>query len=169
MPAARRGRARLPFIGIAVAYVLSAFRGAGVPMQRIRPSLNWLLDNAGPHALPSQDLYTDSAEVLWDFTQRSGEDSPDGEFVRGLIVPRSSQYVLKKIVQHYLQQISYSDDKYANLIRLPQYQHANVVLDPGRGYGQPVFGNSGVSVSDAIGPLRAGESFEAYPRTTEYP
>ncbi len=26
---------------------------------------------------------------------------------------------------------------------------------------KPVFGNSGIRVSDAIGPLRAGESFEA--------
>jgi uncharacterized protein (DUF433 family) len=159
--AARRGHARLPFVGIAEAYVLNAFRRAGVPMQRIRPSLDWLVQHVGPHALASKDLYTDGAEVLWDFAQRAGEDSPDGEFVKSLIVPRSGQYVFKEIVQHYLQQISFSEDNYANLIRLPQYQHANVVLDPRRGYGQPVFGNSGIRVSDAIGPLRAGESFEA--------
>ena len=159
--AIHRGHARLPFVGIAEAYVLNAFRRAGVPMQRIRPSLDWLVQHVGPHALASKDLYTDGAEVLWDFAQRAGEDSPDGEFVKSLIVPRSGQYVFKEIVQHYLQQISFSDDKYANLIRLPQYQHANVVLDPRRGYGQPVFGNSGIRVSDAIGPLRAGESFEA--------
>ncbi len=36
-----------------------------------------------------------------------------------------------------------------------------MVLDPKRGYGQPVFGNSGIRVADAIGPLQAGESFEA--------
>jgi uncharacterized protein (DUF433 family) len=159
--ARHRGHARLPFVGIAEAYVLNAFRRAGVPMQRIRPSLDWLVQHVGPHALASKDLYTDGAEVLWDFARRAGEDSPDGEFVKSLIVPRSGQYVFKEIVQHYLQQISFSDDNYANLIRLPQYQHANVVLDPRRGYGQPVFGNSGIRVSDAIGPLRAGESFEA--------
>jgi uncharacterized protein (DUF433 family) len=159
--ASERGHARLPFIGIAEAYVLNAFRRAGVPMQRIRPSLDWLLKHVGPHALASQDLYTDGAEVLWDFAQRSGEDSPDGELVKNLIVPRSGQYVFKELVQHYLQQISFADDKYASLIRLPQYEHANVVLDPRRSYGQPVFGNSGIKVSDAIGPLRAGESFEA--------
>lgn len=159
--AGRHGQARLPFIGIAEAYVLNAFRRAGVPMQRIRPSLNWLVEHVGPHALASKDLYTDGAEVLWDFAQRSGEDSPDAEFVKRLIVPRSGQYVFKEIVQHYLQQISFGDDKYASLIRLPQYQHANVMLDPRRSYGQPVFGNSGIKVVDAIGPLRAGESFEA--------
>jgi uncharacterized protein (DUF433 family) len=156
-----RGHARLPFVGIAEAYVLNAFRRAGVPMQRIRPSLDWLLKHVGPHALASKDLYTDGAEVLFDFAQQSGEDSPDGELVKNLIVPRSGQYVFKDIVEHYLRQISFEDDKYATLIRLPQYQHANVVLDPRRSYGQPVFGNSGVRVSDAIGPLRAGESFDA--------
>lgn len=156
-----RGHARLPFIGIAEAYVLNAFRRAGVPMQRIRPSIDWLVTHVGPHALASKNLYTDGAEVLWEFTQQAGEDNPDSAFARGLIVPRSGQYVFKEIVQHYLQQISFAQDNYANLIRLPQYQSANVVLDPKRGYGQPVFGNSGTRVSDALGPLRAGESFEA--------
>lgn len=53
--------------------MLNAFRRAGVPMQRIRPSLDWLIKNVGPHALASQDLCTDGAEVLWRFAERSGE------------------------------------------------------------------------------------------------
>jgi uncharacterized protein (DUF433 family) len=130
-------------------------------MQRIRPSIDWLLGNVGPHALASRDLYTDSAEVLWDFAQRSGEGSPDDRVVKHLIVPRSGQYVFKDIVQHYLQQIRFDEDKYARLIRLPQFGDANVVLDPYRGYGQPVFDVSGVRVADVLGPLRAGETFEA--------
>lgn len=130
-------------------------------MQRIRPSLNWLLEHVGPHALASKNLYTDGAEVLWEFAQQSGEDDPDGAVARGLIVPRSGQFVFKEIMEHYLRQISFSNGNYANVIRLPQYRHANVVLDPKRGYGQPVFANSGIQVGDALGPLRAGESFEA--------
>jgi hypothetical protein len=42
-------------------------------MQRIHPSIDWLLRNVGSHALASKDLYTDGAEVLWDFAQWSGE------------------------------------------------------------------------------------------------
>lgn len=160
LPATHHGAAILPFIGIAEAYVLNAFRRAGVPMQRIRPSIDWLVSNVGPHALASQDLYTDGAEVLWNFAQRSGQGSPDDRLVRHLIVPRSGQYVFKDIVQHYLQQIRF-DDKYARSIRLPQFGAANVVLDPCRGYGQPVFDGSGARVADALGPLRAGETFEA--------
>lgn len=161
MDPSQRGYPRLPFIGLAEAYVLNAFRQAGVPMQRIRPSLDWLVQHVGPHALASRNLYTDGAEVLWEFAQQTDENDPDAAFARGLIVPRSGQYVFKEIVEHYLRQISFSEDNYAALIRLPQYQHANVVLDRKRGYGQPVFGNSGIRVADAIGPLRAGESFEA--------
>ena len=70
----------------------NAFRRAGVPMQGTRPSIDWLLDNVGPHALASRDLYTDGAEVLWDFAQRSGEGSADDRVVKRLIVPRSGQY-----------------------------------------------------------------------------
>lgn len=161
LPQERAGYARLPFVGVAEAYVLAAFRRAGVPMQRIRPSIDWLLRNVGPHALASRDLYTDGAEVLWDFAQRSGEGSPDDEVVKHLIVPRSGQYVFKDIVQHYLKQIRFENDKYAKMIRLPQYGEANVVLDPSRGYGQAIFDASGARVADALGPLRAGETFKA--------
>ena len=160
-PARGLGHARLPFVGIAEAYVLNAFRRAGVPMQRIRPSIDWLLKNVGPHALASKDLYTDGAEVLRHFAQQAGEGSPDDQVVKGLIVPRSGQYVFKEIVEHYLKQISFGPDDFAEMIRLPQYGDANVVLDPRRGYGQPVFDKSGAKVADALGPLRAGETFES--------
>jgi uncharacterized protein (DUF433 family) len=72
--------------------------------------------------------------------------------------------VFKDIVQHYLRQISFDTDKYASMIRLPQYGEAKVVLDPHRGYGQPVFDVSGARVADALGPLRAGETFKAVAR-----
>ena len=99
--------------------------------------------------------------VLWAFAQRAGQGSSDDQVVKHLIVPRSGQYVFKDIVQHYLKQINFDKDKYAKMIRLPQYGTANVVLDPYRGYGQPVFDSSGARVTDALGPLRAGESFKA--------
>jgi uncharacterized protein (DUF433 family) len=57
--------------------------------------------------------------------------------------------------------ISFADDKFAAMIRLPQYGDANVVLDPRRSYGQPVFDASGARVSDVLGPLRAGATFQA--------
>src|SRR3954454_13398658 len=57
----RHGReATVPFIGFAEAYVLSAFRKAGVPLQRIRPAVERLAGAIGlEHALASNRLYTD--------------------------------------------------------------------------------------------------------------
>ena len=58
----------MPFIGFAEAYVLSAFRRAGVPLQRIRPAVDVLSSEIGlEHALASKKLYTDGAEVLYDY------------------------------------------------------------------------------------------------------
>lgn len=151
---------RIPFVGVAEAYVLNAFRRAGVPMQRIRPSIDWLVQNVGPHALASKALFTDGAEVLYDFAEASSDDHNVTDVVRGMIVPRSGQFVFKDIINHYLRQITFGADEYAELIRLPQYGDADVVLDPYRGYGQPIFSRSGAKVADALGPLQAGETFE---------
>jgi hypothetical protein len=55
-------RATVPFVGFAEAFVLGALRGAGVPMQRIRPAVAKLSDEIGlEHALASQCVYTDGA------------------------------------------------------------------------------------------------------------
>lgn len=156
----RQGYPRLPFIGLAEAYVLSAFRKAGVPLQRIRPSLEWLKREIGPHALASQNLYTDGAEVLYNFAQHDQEDSETQAAVMRLLVPRSQQYVFNEVVEKYLQQITFASDGFAEVIRLPHYRSADVVVDPHRGFGHPIFEHSGVRVEDVLGPLRAGEALE---------
>lgn len=57
--------ASVPFIGLAEGMVLAAIRRSGVPMQRIRPALLAVQDSIGiHHALASERLYTDGAEVL---------------------------------------------------------------------------------------------------------
>lgn len=153
------GGPRLPFIGLAEAYVLNAFRRAGVPLQRIRPALEWLKKEVGPHALASKDLYTDGAEVLWNFAARSG-DSADGEAVKRLIVPRLNQYIFRDVVEQYLKQVSFGGDGFAELIHLPQFGPANVVLDPTRNFGHPIFAQGGAAVNNVLGRIRAGESIE---------
>ena len=53
-------RATVPFVGFTEAFVLGALRGAGVPMQRIRPAVAKLSAEIGlDHALASQRVYTD--------------------------------------------------------------------------------------------------------------
>ncbi len=56
----RRHQAAMPFIGLAEAYALAAFRQAGVPMQRIRPAIDVLHRELGlQYALASRRLYAD--------------------------------------------------------------------------------------------------------------
>jgi uncharacterized protein (DUF433 family) len=153
-PQGRPGYPRVPFIGFAEAYVLKAFREAGVPLQRIRASLDALVKEVGPHALASEDLRTDGAEVLWNTAEREGE----GEVVK-LVVPRSGQYVFTEVVESFLREITF-DAGYAGLIRLSQYRGADVVVDPTRGYGHPIFDRAGVEVENVVGRVRAGEPIE---------
>jgi uncharacterized protein (DUF433 family) len=157
--AQQRGYPRLPFIGFAEAYVLNAFRSAGVPLQRIRASLDALISEVGPHALASEKLSTDGAEVLWDAAQFSGE--VDG--VRLLVVPRSGQVVFTEVVEGFLRSINF-DAGYAGQIHLRRYQGVDVVMDPQRSYGHPIFERAGVEVENVLGRLRAGEPVEVTAR-----
>ena len=87
----RRG-ASIPFVGLAEGYALTAIRKAGVPLQRIRPALEQLNKEMGiGHALASQRLYTDGAEVLYDYAQRTADRQ--AEAVRELVVVRQNQRV----------------------------------------------------------------------------
>jgi hypothetical protein len=63
----------VPFVGLAEGMMLAAIRQAGVPLQRIRPALVRLSEELGiEHALASRALYTDGAEVLYDFAESQG-------------------------------------------------------------------------------------------------
>lgn len=150
---------RIPFIGLAEAYVLKAFRRAGVPLQRIRPSLDVLRAELGRHVLASDRLFTDGAEVLWDLGARAPEGAPEQISALKLVVPRSNQYVFNEVVEAYLHRITFSDG-FARLIRLQSYGDADVVLDPARGYGRPIFDRAGVTVDNVFGAIRAGDSIE---------
>lgn len=153
----RAGSASVPFVGLAEGLVLAGMREAGVPLQRIRPALSRLKDEFGlDHVLASKRLYTDGAEVLYDFGQESEPD--EAEAVMRLVVIRNRQYVFTEIVAQYLKRIDFGADGYAGLIRLPSYKRAEIIVTPRRGFGQPVFERGGARVEDALGMFWAGES-----------
>ena len=151
------GSASIPFVGLAEGHVLAGMREAGVPLQRIRPALTRLKDEFGlDHVLASKRLYTDGAEVLYDFGQES--DGEEAEAVMRLVVARNRQYVFTDLVAQCLKRIDFASDGYAGLIRLPSYRRAEVVVSPQRGFGQPIFERGGARVEDALGMFWAGES-----------
>src|SRR5580704_4467991 len=126
---ARAGDPAIPFIGLAEAYALAAFRHAGVPMQRIRPAIDVLARELGlEHALANRLLYTDGAEVLYDYARHAG-GTPEGESARELVVVRNNQRVFTGVVELYLRRIDFAADGYAQLIRLPQYRDSEVTVD----------------------------------------
>ncbi|HEX9993035.1 MAG TPA: DUF433 domain-containing protein [Acidimicrobiales bacterium] len=150
----------IPFVGLAEALVLAAVRRSGVPMQRIRPALDALEHGIGvEHALASRKLYTDGAEVLFDFGERR-RDTPEGQVALDLVVVRSGQRLFSDVVESYLRRIEYGDDGYATLIRLPAYERAAVVADPRRAFGAPIFERGGARVEDVLERFWAGGSVE---------
>lgn len=146
--------ATVPFIGFAEAYVLSAFRRAGVPMQRIRPAVSVLAKGIGiEHALASKRLYTDGAEVLYDYASNEHDDE-----LRGLTVVRTGQRQFAEVVQDYLKRIGYGQDGWAARVRLPTYEHAEVIVDPRRAFGMPIVTRGGARVEDLVDRFKAGDT-----------
>jgi uncharacterized protein (DUF433 family) len=149
----RAGRpATLPFVGLAEAFVLNALRRAGVPMQRIRPAVALLSREIGlDHALASRRVYTDGAEVIYDYANHSDDEAL-------LTVVRTGQEHLADVIRAYLQPITYGDDGWVERMRLPAYAAANVVVDPHRAFGQPVVTDGGARVEDLVDRFQAGDS-----------
>jgi uncharacterized protein (DUF433 family) len=149
----------VPFIGLAEGMILAAIRQAGVPLQRIRPALKVLATEIGfNHALASQALYTDGAELLFDYAQHQQGD--EAAAARELVVVRSGQHVFTSVIEDYLQRISYGPDGYARLIRLPAYRRSEVVADPERSFGQLIFAHGGAKVSDVLDRFWAGDAID---------
>jgi uncharacterized protein (DUF433 family) len=154
---ARRHDASVPFIGLAEAYALAAFRQAGVPMQRIRPAIDALHRELGlSYALASRRLYTDGAEILYDYAQHAG-DTPEGESARELVVVRNNQRVFVEVVDRYLRRVDFAADGYAQVIHLSQYRAPDVTIDPDHAFGRPRFARSGAGLDDVIDLFLAGE------------
>lgn len=150
----------IPFVGLAEALVLAAFRRSGVPMQRIRPAVGVLGEELGVHhALASRRLYTDGAEVLFDYGDRHRQ-TQEGTSALELVVVRSGQRVFVEAIAAYLSRIEYGSDGYASLIHVPIYQHAAVVADPNRAFGSPTFERGGARVDDVLERFWAGESLD---------
>lgn len=158
---APRGGPRIPFIGLAEGFVLAAFRQAGVPLQRIRPAVDVIERRIGiEHALASKSLYTDGAEVLYDYAEAAG-DTPEAKSARELVVVRSSQRVFAPVVDKYLRRIVFGADGWAEVIHLPQYGEADVVVDPRRSFGLPIFASGAARVEVVLGRFKAGESLDS--------
>ena len=151
----RRGaQATVPFIGYAEAFVLAAFRRAGVRLQRIGPAVDALAKSLGlEHALASKLLYTDGAEVLYGYAAERNEDD-----LLELVVLRKGQRQFSDAVHDHHKRITFASDGWASRVRLPSYQRAEVVVDPRVAFGLPLVVHGGARVEDLVDRFVAGDT-----------
>ncbi len=135
--------------------MLAAFRETGLPLQRIRAALARLDDEHElEHALASEHLFTDGAEILYDYA-KSNDDKQLGL----LTVVRTGQRVLHDVIDRYLKRIEYRGD-WASRLTLPTTDDEILVVDPARAFGQPTFKRGGARLVDVRNRVRAGESVD---------
>lgn len=142
----------VPFIGLAEAWIVRAFTKAGVRVGRIRPALEQLRTQIGlEHALASDRLKTDGAEILWDL--RKTEGGPDDD---RLVVVRNGQAVFGEIVREHLKHVDYRDG-FIGQLRIPRASGAEYTIDPAINFGQATLTGYGVRIDDLLDRVAAGE------------
>lgn len=145
----------VPFVGLAEAWIVRAFTRAGVPMRRIRPALEQLRAQIGlEHALASDRLKTDGAEILWDLRQSDSTFDDDR-----LVVARNGQAAFGQVVREHLKHVDYRDG-FIGQLRIPRADGADLTVDPQINFGQPTLTEYGIRVEDIVDRVMAGEAME---------
>jgi uncharacterized protein (DUF433 family) len=159
------GGPSIPFIGLVEAMVVQAFRRTDLSLQRIRRALAVLAGQGELHnALASRKLYTDGADVLYDYAEGIG----DGQ-LRLLTVVRSGQRVFHDIIDAYLQRIHFDHDPWATEIIVPVTKREILRIRPGVASGDALFMRGGAPLSAVTSRFRAGEPVESIADDYEVP
>jgi uncharacterized protein (DUF433 family) len=154
---ASAGGPSIPFIGLVEAMVVQAFRRTDLPLQRIRRALDVLgAEGELEHALASRKLYTDGAEILYDYARDTG----DGQ-LRLLTVVSSRQRVFHEVIESYLERIHFDDDPWATELIVPVTEHEVLRVRPEVASGDPLFISGGAPLSAVLSRHRAGEPVES--------
>lgn len=154
------GGLSVPFVGLIEATVVQAFRQTGLPLQRIRRALE-VLSSQGElqHALASRRLYSDGAQVLYDYARRE-EDSQ----LRLLTVVASGQRVFHEVINEYLNRIGFDNDAWATELIVPVTPDPILRVRPAVAGGEPLFIMGGAPWSAVLSRRKAGESVESIAR-----
>lgn len=147
--------ATIPFVGLVEAAVVQAFRKTGLPMQRVRHALRVLSEQGELHnALASKKLYTDGAQVLYDYAK---ESEP---VLRLLTAVQSGQRVFHDVIDEYLKRITFGDEWATELI-LPVTDRELLRVRPNVASGDPLFVHGGAPLSAVVSRRKAGEPVES--------
>lgn len=156
----------LPFIGLAEAFVVTAFRRSTmfrIPMQYIRRALAAVEADIGvEHALASKSLYTDGARLLVEH----GKDDRGASMLAEAV---TRNWVFTGVVKQHLERITFTEDGWALRLTLPVTERPVVRVDPRRASGQPLTIKSGARIVDIVDRFRGGESPDFIAQDFEVP
>ena len=146
----------IPFIGLVEATVVQAFRQTGLSLQRIRKALEVLSEQGElNHALAARLLYSDGANVLYDYARREGDLA-----LRMLTVVSNGQHVFHEVIEQYLTRITFGDEWATELI-LPVTDRQLLRARPTIANGDPLFVHGGAPLSAVRSRLQAGEPIDS--------
>lgn len=150
---ATRSPITLSFLNLIEAFVLASMRRVhGISMQRVRKALRFVGDELGyPRPLIHASFRTDGMNL---FVQHAD---------RLLNVSSEGQAVLREVLDASLARIDWEGDLAARLypwVRGTELasQPKTIVVDPRRGFGQPVITGTGIEARIVTERYRAGES-----------
>lgn len=160
----RPGGPTVPFVGLVEATVIQAFRRTALPMQRIRRALRRLAEEGQlDHPLASRRMYTDGAQILFDYAA----ESADGQ-LRLLTVVESGQRVFHEVIRDYLARIEF-EDSWATSLVVPVTDRELLRARPDVADGDPLFLHGGAPLSALISRIKAGEPIQSVARDYEVP
>ena len=147
-----RDKRVIPFVGLTEAAVVQVFRSSGLSLQRIRKALE-VLSSQGEleHALASRHMYTDGANVLYQYADQSNDKK-----LRSLTVVFSGQRVFRDAIDRYLKRITFGDAWATELI-LPVTERPLLRVLPNVALGDALFMNGGAPLSAVRSRAYAGE------------
>lgn len=148
----------LSFINLIEAVALSAFRTAGVPMQRVRRALDYIAKEIDvSHLLASERLLTDGLDLIYEFERKTGDSV-------GLVnISRGGQKAFEQVIASYLHELEWGRDRFASRWWPGSARPGEgpIVVDPRRGFGSPVIAATGIRTEDLFARFAAGESVRA--------
>lgn len=153
------GHTRIPFVGLVEATVVQAFRRTGLSLQRVRAALEVLTEQGElDHALASQRLMTDGANVLYDYSKDAKE--PQLEL---LTIVQSGQRVYTDMIKTYLERITFGDE-WATEIVIPVTEREILRIKPSVASSRPLFMASGAPLEAIHDRVEAGEPIDSVAR-----
>jgi len=150
---AQRSPLTLSFSNLVEAFVLASIRRAhGVSMQRVRKALRFIGRELGvQRPLIHARFRTDGVRLFVDYADRLLEVSSKG------------QAALREVLDASLERIEWGRDvaeRFYPWVRadLAGTQPKSIVIDPRRGFGQPIIAGTGIEARIVTERYRAGES-----------